>query len=688
MPLREEFDYLQEIVEVVRSWEADGEWFHELRFPVSQARVVAVILGEMGLPNSALRAERLIARFRIGRMFVLGIAGGVSDDVLLGDVVVARQVSHYLHGAKAVAREAEAGVGHESHDYIPAGWDLNLNSDLIELAMNVEFIAETREHFREWQAENSQRRDEIAVAVQNLQLSREVPIHLIGPMASGDVVGAASSFVAFLRERNRKLLAVEMEAFGAALATQSRTGNESVQLAVVRGISDFADERKNQIEQEDERTWRRYAMQSASGFLDVLLSGLAQSDIKDDRRFSTGAHLERRLEGNSLMSLARHFSTLGEYEEAIAAALTALEREGSEAVGYKVASMEQFVAVQYRHMARFRESAIALARAEERLLAGNESTPTSRLLGFRIKFGRIMTEDYLIGGQPNEALARYEGLMDRVRIYIDEAGLADEELIRFQRYELHGMRQIAEMYRMLGEYEEARRLFAHCFEAYGLFGEERAYSQLGVSDSLRMKGEFTEAKGIYQELIEYAANQENLRLHARALRNRIECDRTLLLTGSQLDPEQIQTDIERLFQISERAGYHFGLLYGRLSAACHLLQADPGAAAVAFTDARELTDAGSGDRIRLEWVHTILGEADALRLKREYDEAVEKYREALDWYRKGGIKWGESRAYAGLRMADNPGKDEVIEYASGDQVLDGLLSRDSSLSIPLVFNLP
>jgi hypothetical protein len=81
---------------------------------------------------------------------------------------------------------------------------------------------------------------------------------LSGHIASGPIVAASSKFVDWIRRRDRTLVALEMEAAGLMGALYARL---DVALAlVIRGISDFGDERKSQIDATEGGLYRRVAM--------------------------------------------------------------------------------------------------------------------------------------------------------------------------------------------------------------------------------------------------------------------------------------------------------------------------------------------------------------------------------------------------------------------------------------------
>jgi nucleoside phosphorylase len=90
-----------------------------------------------------------------------------------------------------------------------------------------------------------------------------------GPIASGPVVGAAEAFKDLLKRLNRRLLALEMEGGGVLAASCSHADPAATLL--LRGVSDFGDERKKSLDKIGTGGLRAYAMNNAIRLLWLLL---------------------------------------------------------------------------------------------------------------------------------------------------------------------------------------------------------------------------------------------------------------------------------------------------------------------------------------------------------------------------------------------------------------------------------
>ncbi len=195
---------------------------------------------------------------------MLVIAAGIDDDVKLGDVIVADSVGRYLDRAKVV------DAGTDAFEFRPGGDAFPSSQDLVRSAQNLEFA-----HPQVYQGWQEAGRADLAAAVPQWQELCDkgwldpAPAYVAGAIASGPVVAAAQSFVAWVRSTNRKYLALEMESGGLLAAVYSRA--DPTRSLVLRGISDFGDARKPELDAIGAGGLRRVAMRNAVRLLWSLL---------------------------------------------------------------------------------------------------------------------------------------------------------------------------------------------------------------------------------------------------------------------------------------------------------------------------------------------------------------------------------------------------------------------------------
>ncbi|MCH7729867.1 MAG: hypothetical protein IH991_25865 [Planctomycetes bacterium] len=221
----------------------------------------ATFVGIAGPTEAALATERFINRRQPKTIVMLGIAAGIDDDVKLGDVVISTQVGRYLDRAKI-----ESGKG--TFDIKPGGDSFPCSGELVRAAQDLEFSHE-RQHTA-WQDSASDRLRELVAGEARAKLIEkdwiaEKPNFLEGPVASGPVVAAAEEFIEWVKSLNRQYLALEMEGGGMLAAVYSRS--DPTRTMMLRGISDFGDKRKKQLDAIGNGGLRCYATRNAVSLL-------------------------------------------------------------------------------------------------------------------------------------------------------------------------------------------------------------------------------------------------------------------------------------------------------------------------------------------------------------------------------------------------------------------------------------
>ena len=225
---------------------------------------VATFVGDMGPTAAALATDRFIHRRDPKTIVMLGIAAGI-DDVRLGDVVVANHVGRYLENAKIVP-------GDKTFEIKPGGDSFPCSQDLFHATQNFEF-AHSNLH-RQWQSSAQALLAKLVPDEPRSKLAEKdwlgsTPRLAEGPIASGPVVVAAEEFINWVKSLNRNYLALEMES-GAVLSTVY-SHSDPTRTMMLRGISDFGDARKRELDSIGKGGLRRYAMSNAIGLLWQLM---------------------------------------------------------------------------------------------------------------------------------------------------------------------------------------------------------------------------------------------------------------------------------------------------------------------------------------------------------------------------------------------------------------------------------
>jgi nucleoside phosphorylase len=217
-------------------------------------------MDQMGTVPALHATHRLLDFADIKLIVVLGLAGAVSDDLAIGDVVIAAEVNEFQANSKA-----QATSGGYEVQYSGRHWPLAFR--IREAISHFEFAGPSA--FAKWQTETALDYTKLTIPEKESVCSSPSSLHL-GPIASGNVVAASSAFVAEVKRIDRKFVAIDMEAAGVALAAAERI--YPLPCLVVRGIADHADEGKKILDQQGKGAWRGYCVRSATSLLRNLLT--------------------------------------------------------------------------------------------------------------------------------------------------------------------------------------------------------------------------------------------------------------------------------------------------------------------------------------------------------------------------------------------------------------------------------
>ena len=228
-----------QLTELRQEWDSRGTAFEVGSVPGVPWQVALMVTGEGTLPAAVL-AERAIARYRPWALLVVGVAGGLKDDINPGDVVVATWVYSY-HGGK----EDAGGFRARPRAWASTHW-------LVQAARMVEIKGTWTE----------------------LLSGRAAAVHF-KPIAAGDVVlnSRDTPLAQQLKQHYDDAAAIEMESAGSAAAAQL---DGSVSVITIRGISDKADGNKHH---DDAAGLQPLAASHAAAFAATLLRELAAVNL-------------------------------------------------------------------------------------------------------------------------------------------------------------------------------------------------------------------------------------------------------------------------------------------------------------------------------------------------------------------------------------------------------------------------
>ena len=261
--LEEEFEQLHALLpplQALPDHEHGGcDYFCEL----GPRRVIVRLVGAMGTGNAQLVADRAIERWTPSVAVWVGIAAGIHSDVKLADVLVPDQIDGYDANLKAVDGDGGTYVFKER------GEVFRLDHVLAQGIQNLRFAHAAA--YQAWvTACATDLRDELSAGADvTSEHVRERPVIKVGHVASGNVVGAAEAFTARLLTRDSSLLGLEMETAGLTRAAHNRA--KPVRTLALRGVSDFGDGRKTELDNVGSGVFRRVAMRNATRLLLTLV---------------------------------------------------------------------------------------------------------------------------------------------------------------------------------------------------------------------------------------------------------------------------------------------------------------------------------------------------------------------------------------------------------------------------------
>lgn len=209
--------------------------------------IAVVPAGKMGNTHAASVVSLLIDKLKPSDIVVIGIAGSLSNDMEPGDVFIPDKINDYLANS---ATQGEAG----QWTFATSGVDFQTSARLLN---RFQVFAHThRDQYQDWQ-NDTRRLREALVPVSTEEALEAAGLKTRGvcklfagddrKLASGPAVGKGKAFVDWiLREVDRKVAAMEMESAGAYAAALVR--DPAPRAVAIRGISDYADSRKEKIE--------------------------------------------------------------------------------------------------------------------------------------------------------------------------------------------------------------------------------------------------------------------------------------------------------------------------------------------------------------------------------------------------------------------------------------------------------
>ena len=284
VPLKEEFgevaQFLMPFADTLVD-EQSGRSFYLFERASSEPekvyRCVISFIGQMGLGGAHNLTALLRQRFHPRFIVLIGLAGSLSKDAKVGDVVVADSIDDFWAAARATPDGIDTGGKvYRPHVMLP------------NMIRNLQYSHPTvfDELTRCAQADARDLLGDHCVDLQNQEIMHLYSRILVGPIASGDIVIAdPRSSTWLVQARDRKLLAVDMESAGVISEVHESGGKE--QVLIIRGISDLCDERKTMLDQTRYGGLRKLAVRNATRLFLTLIEKGVFDPAKDSLAIAT-----------------------------------------------------------------------------------------------------------------------------------------------------------------------------------------------------------------------------------------------------------------------------------------------------------------------------------------------------------------------------------------------------------------
>lgn len=182
--------------------------------------IIAASAPRMGMPAAAALSMKMIMQFKPRYIMMPGISAGIRGKVELGDVIIADPSWDYGNGKRSLKDKVSI--------FSAAPHQISLDP----------FI---RKKFEQLSSERAQ-----VSAIKEKWPVKSPPtlsIH-VGPLASGAAVLEDASIAEHIQDQHRKVLGVEMEAYGVFAAAQEAPMPRPTAI-ILKSVCDFADEDKN-----------------------------------------------------------------------------------------------------------------------------------------------------------------------------------------------------------------------------------------------------------------------------------------------------------------------------------------------------------------------------------------------------------------------------------------------------------
>lgn len=272
VPLDEEFETALSHFRFVADLSTPQRVRFEMAVPEVELSILLVKQNVMGRTECSIATMDIVDEFDVGMLVCLGIAGGLSSDVSIGDICRTGEIVDLLDNAKVTNATTKKGAkGQRSATGQQIAFSPTHYATPVELSVALDLdrlLPERRESYDVWiKSRGDYARSHLSGEFIGKDGKRESvgnPVVRHGSIACASV-SDSSDYNKAIKKLDRKILAVETESGGLF----SIADRHQIPALTIRGISDYAGQGidKSKFEQQTKNKARLVAASNASSYL-------------------------------------------------------------------------------------------------------------------------------------------------------------------------------------------------------------------------------------------------------------------------------------------------------------------------------------------------------------------------------------------------------------------------------------
>jgi nucleoside phosphorylase len=263
IPLREELEAFQDNFDLVKDYSTETSFRYTFNTGSRGITGIVIQQTEMGKSAAYQAAKDLADNHEIGLLVCLGIAGGISSDLKIGDISYSERIIDVLDNAKV----SERG-GKTIHEFSPSHYSTDAR---IVSALNFSQVhPDFKDKYRDWQSKRKEFAKKLFPGEYTGRQGKEkfdAPNSMAAKIACA-AVSKSTSYNEELIKLERKISTIETESGGVFRAAGQRPA------LTIRGISDYADGDKALLETETGGKARKLAASNAASFFKLQLGNV------------------------------------------------------------------------------------------------------------------------------------------------------------------------------------------------------------------------------------------------------------------------------------------------------------------------------------------------------------------------------------------------------------------------------